>query len=117
MMVGKGCDLWQMGDAKHLLRPRELLQLLAHRFRRSPTDTAVNFVEDQSPLEWCPARTVVSFPATLACFNRRLQRQHHPREFAPGGDLLHRAKRFAGIRRDEVLHLIETSGAPVPFLV
>src|SRR5208337_3370158 len=132
MVVGKGSDLRQVGDAEHLLGPRKLLQLLAHGFGSAPSDAAVNLVENQGPLDRASAAAVAPTSRThplprngregwgtpiLSCFNRRLQRQHHARKLAAGSDLLDRPERLSGIGGDEVLNLIEAARAPVPFLV
>src|SRR5271157_2113605 len=58
MVVGKGSDLRQVGDAEHLLGPRKLLQLLAHGFGSAPSDAAVNLVENQGPLDRASAAAV-----------------------------------------------------------
>src|ERR1700733_7849960 len=48
MLIGKRRNLRQMGDAKHLLRARQLLQLLPDRIRRPPANPNVNFIKHQS---------------------------------------------------------------------
>src|SRR5712691_1574044 len=50
VMISKSRDLRQMRHAQHLIRPRQRLQLLAHRLRRPPPNPSVNLVEHQSPL-------------------------------------------------------------------
>jgi len=36
MMVGKGCDLGQVGNAEHLIAARQALQLFANGFAARP---------------------------------------------------------------------------------
>ncbi len=50
VMVGKGGDLGQVGDAKDLVRPRQALQLLAYSLGCAAADSGVDFVEDQGAL-------------------------------------------------------------------
>src|SRR5260370_41014341 len=45
MMIGKGCDLRQVGDAKHLIAFGERLQFLPHSLGRAAPDTGINLVE------------------------------------------------------------------------
>src|SRR5580692_7702727 len=47
MLIGKRRDLGQMGDAKYLLRARELLELLSHRVSRPAANPNINLIEDQ----------------------------------------------------------------------
>jgi hypothetical protein len=47
VLVGKGGNLGQMGDAQYLLGAGKLLQFLADRLGSPATDADVDLVEDQ----------------------------------------------------------------------
>ena len=92
MVVGESGDLRQVRDAHDLVHPRQRPELLAHRFGGTPTDAGIDLIEHQGSLP--------RSAATRTALHARLERQHYPREFAAGGDLLRRAQRLAGIGRD-----------------
>ena len=84
---------------------------------RPPMPT-IDLVEDQcalaASLRCAPLRRP---PASAPRLNARLQRQHHSRQLATRRDLLDRTKRLSGIGGDQVLRLVESRGAPVPFFI
>ena len=45
VMIGKGCDLRQVGDAEHLIAFGERLQFLPHSLGRAPSDAGINLVK------------------------------------------------------------------------
>src|SRR5207248_8957088 len=75
--VGKGGDLGQMGDTKHLIVFSKRLELFSYCFRHPPADSGIDLVEDQRTLpQGCPtlARSIWSLPL----FDRGLQGQNNP---------------------------------------
>jgi len=46
VMIGKGCDLRQVGDAKHLIALRERLQFFPDGLGGAASDPGINLVEN-----------------------------------------------------------------------
>src|SRR5215813_13349775 len=67
MVVGKGRDLRQVGDAEHLVGPGQGFQFLAHGFRGAATDAGIDLVKHQGAL-----RAARSF-ALLPGLHRRFE--------------------------------------------
>ena len=74
----------QMRDAKHLPLLRDLLHLLADGVGGLAADVGIHLVEHQHGY-------------LVLGREHGLQRQHHPGQFARGGDGAQRAGRLAGI--------------------
>ena len=66
-------QLWQMGDAQHLLTPADLSQFLRHLLGRPSTDAGVHFIKYQRA-------------DGLLLRQHVLQRQHDAGQLAAGGD-------------------------------
>src|SRR3984957_15280059 len=96
MLISERRNLRQMRNAKYLLRPRQLLQLLPDRIRRPPTNANVNFIKNQSTgTRRLPPSS--SLPASRPLLDTDLKRQHHPRQLAPGSNLIQRLQRLSGV--------------------
>ena len=72
--VGIGRHLRQVGHAEQLVRPGQCLKTRAHRVGDGAADPRIDLVEDQDA-------------PFLCALGDDVKRQHHPREFAAGGDL------------------------------
>ena len=88
MAVGIGRDLRQMRDAYDLVVARQAPQHPTDWIRRAPTDARIHLVEDER------GRVVG------AC-QHRLERQRDARHLAARGDAGQRARRLAGIGREQ----------------
>src|SRR5262245_2693543 len=93
-MVGERGDHRQVRDAYDLTLPGEPAEALPHRLGDGATDAGIYFVEDQEI-------------NAVARVERELERQHHARQLASGGDPLERAGWLAGIGREAQRHLVE----------
>ncbi|MEY3475999.1 MAG: hypothetical protein RLY65_399, partial [Pseudomonadota bacterium] len=83
--------LREVRDHQNLMRPPETGQCLGHRGGGPASDTCVHFVEHQDRR---PRR------------QHEAKRQHHPREFATGGDLGQRSGRQARIGHELEDHVV-----------
>ena len=68
MMVGKGGDLWQVGNANHLMGPRQCQQFPAYRLRGASSNAGIDFIEYEGALHGGRRRP----PHTLPGFHTRL---------------------------------------------
>src|SRR5215510_10101706 len=102
-----------MRNAKNLVGPRKILQFLANRLGSATAYAGINFIKDQSPLA---TRVFLTIALGRSGFHARFQSQHGAREFPARSSLLKRPEGFAGIRRNQADHLIDTGKAPVRLL-
>ena len=91
VMIGKSCDLRQMGHAEHLIGAGQSFQLFAHGFGRAAADAGVDFVEDVA-LRCAPAISLVLAPRhtrprlpRLPSGPASLGRVRRPRRSVPAG--------------------------------
>ena len=96
-------NLRQVGDAEDLAPRRDRPQPLADGAGRAAADADVDLVEDQR-------RHAVGLR------ERRLEREHHPRELAARGHPRQRARLDAGVGREQELRPLDAAlvGPPAP---
>src|SRR5205823_13289017 len=117
VMIGKGGDLWQMGNAEHLIAFGQSLELLAHGLGSATTNTGVNLVKYEGTLRRLGVdRTSPHHRlrrSRRGGLNTFLERQHEPRQLSSGSNLLHRTHGFAGIRCNEVHNFVDARSGPL----
>ena len=96
MMIAKSGDLGEMRHAQHLISTRKGFQSFAHTIGRGAADTGIDLIENERSSD-------------LARRYARFQRERYAGQLAARGDLLHRTRRFPGVRRDQELNGIDTS--------
>src|SRR5262245_53744077 len=99
MRGGVGCNLGQVRDAEYLKLPSQLAELRAYRVGHASSDSGIDLVEHKRLAQLIGRRDA-------------LERQHHPRKFAPRGDPGQRPQLFPGIRSQVKLGLVEPSFGP-----
>src|SRR6266540_1670319 len=94
MLIAKGCELRKMRYTKDLMHSGEVPKFLSHRHADPPTDTLVDFVEDQG---W----------HFIGAGKHIFQAKHEAGGLPTGGDLRQRLEAFAGIGSDQKFNFIE----------